>query len=523
MSLREWLMILGVIIFVLIIADGIRRVRKSSSQDDQIDDEERARQEELRRELPSGGARVIKTHDVDVFDNDPIPVLRHEVDVPYQDDGHALSRSRAEQGDDYHSGLDSYGHQDDPYYRQDDSHEQQDDRYGEQNHYTADQDRYADTEQDDLSGRQPQPDEHYQGTAVDSYDEMSEESPRFSDAADYNEEETSSSAAEREQAGSYQDAVSYEPAAQSDQPQAGFEPEQEMASEETLTQQEADDPVIVDSRLDDLEPLEKRFDEARASVPDTPLPDAEVLSEPVDPVQAAIERIRGKHTGPRPSERLAQQQLQEQAARDDDVSLAEQQYLQQQEDAARAEALRASREKAEASAPKVVNRVRERKVSHKPILSADQERDQIAGASELLVLHVKCKDPRGFHGAALLHVVMHCGMQIGDMKVFHRFVKTEDGPQIQFSMMSSVEPGVFDIDQIDDLYIPSVSFVMGLPAPGNSRECFSMMLETAKVIARNLNGELRDENRSVMTPQTVEHYKQRIQEFERRKQLARMR
>ncbi|MFG1488441.1 cell division protein ZipA C-terminal FtsZ-binding domain-containing protein, partial [Oceanospirillum sp. HFRX-1_2] len=77
--------------------------------------------------------------------------------------------------------------------------------------------------------------------------------------------------------------------------------------------------------------------------------------------------------------------------------------------------------------------------------------------------------------------------------------------------------------QIDDLYIPSVSFVMGLPSPGSSQECFTMMLETAKVIVRHLNGELRDENRSVMTPQTIEHYKQRIQEFERRKQLARMR
>jgi len=162
-------------------------------------------------------------------------------------------------------------------------------------------------------------------------------------------------------------------------------------------------------------------------------------------------------------------------------------------------------------------------VKRKFLLSADEERGQIADADELLMMHVKCKDDRGFHGAALLHVVMQCGMQIGAMGVFHRFAKTEDGPQIQFSMLSSVEPGVFDIDQLDDLYIPSVSFVMGLPAPGNSQECFTMMLETAKVIVRHMSGELRDENRSVMTPQTIEHYKQRIQEFERRKQLARMR
>ncbi|MFG1491101.1 hypothetical protein ABMA58_17770, partial [Oceanospirillum sp. HFRX-1_2] len=81
MGLREWLMILGGLILLLIIADGIRRMRKVD-QNEQMDEEERARQEQLRRELPSGGARVVKSHDVEVFDDDPIPVLRHEVEIP---------------------------------------------------------------------------------------------------------------------------------------------------------------------------------------------------------------------------------------------------------------------------------------------------------------------------------------------------------------------------------------------------------------------------------------------------------
>ncbi|MEC7377990.1 MAG: cell division protein ZipA, partial [Pseudomonadota bacterium] len=33
---------------------------------------------------------------------------------------------------------------------------------------------------------------------------------------------------------------------------------------------------------------------------------------------------------------------------------------------------------------------------------------------------------------------------------------------------------------------------------------------------RNLGGDLKDERRSVMTPQTIEHCRQRIREFERK-------
>lgn len=47
------------------------------------------------------------------------------------------------------------------------------------------------------------------------------------------------------------------------------------------------------------------------------------------------------------------------------------------------------------------------------------------------------------------------------------------------------------------------------------------MLETAQCVVRNLGGELKDERRSVMTPQTIEHCRQRIREFERKQRSPR--
>ena len=61
---------------------------------------------------------------------------------------------------------------------------------------------------------------------------------------------------------------------------------------------------------------------------------------------------------------------------------------------------------------------------------------------------------------------------------------------------------------------------MSLPGPSNNMRAFDYMVETAQCVVKNLKGEMKDERRSVFTPQTLEHCKQRIREFERKQQLS---
>ena len=104
----------------------------------------------------------------------------------------------------------------------------------------------------------------------------------------------------------------------------------------------------------------------------------------------------------------------------------------------------------------------------------------------------------------------------GDMDIFHRF---EDGLRLgktQFSMANMLEPGTFDLAQIDTIHTPGVVFFLGLPTAQDSMQAFEYMLETAQCLASNLDGEVLDDQRSVMRPQTIEHCRQQIREFERR-------
>ncbi|MEL0637882.1 cell division protein ZipA [Marinomonas sp. TI.3.20] len=62
-SLREWLILIGVVVIVAILVDGFRRYKKGQQfsqeedDDDFVDPEELAREAIVRRELPNGGAR----------------------------------------------------------------------------------------------------------------------------------------------------------------------------------------------------------------------------------------------------------------------------------------------------------------------------------------------------------------------------------------------------------------------------------------------------------------------------------
>lgn len=134
---------------------------------------------------------------------------------------------------------------------------------------------------------------------------------------------------------------------------------------------------------------------------------------------------------------------------------------------------------------------------------------------EVLVINVDAPAGKAFSGIAIKNLLEACGMKHGDMSIFHRHEEDELSP-IQFSVANAVEPGYFDPDTIEELSTPGVSFFMSVPGPNDYMKAFEFMNETAKCFAENLEGELKDENRSDLTSQTIEHYKQRIVDFERR-------
>lgn len=140
-------------------------------------------------------------------------------------------------------------------------------------------------------------------------------------------------------------------------------------------------------------------------------------------------------------------------------------------------------------------------------------------ASEVIVINILAKGGDIFNGEQLMQSMLSSGMRFGDMSIFHRYTNADGTGKILFSMANGVKPGTFTIDSLEATETPALSLFMGLPGPEKPMQAFALMEETARRLALDLGGELKDEQFSVMTQQTLEHCRQRIREYER-KQLA---
>lgn len=137
-------------------------------------------------------------------------------------------------------------------------------------------------------------------------------------------------------------------------------------------------------------------------------------------------------------------------------------------------------------------------------------------AQEVIVINVLARSHEDFNGMALKKLFEACGLQHGDMDIYHRHEESDTTSPVQFSVANAVEPGTFKPENMPDLTTPGISFFMSMPGPTHALQAFEFMLETAECVVSNLGGELKDERRSVMTLQTIEHCRQRIREFERK-------
>ena len=115
-----------------------------------------------------------------------------------------------------------------------------------------------------------------------------------------------------------------------------------------------------------------------------------------------------------------------------------------------------------------------------------------------------------FSGQPLLELLLEGDMAFGEMDIFHRRVKDE----VWFSLANAVEPGTFDIATMNRCTTPGVTMFMRVHELREPDRTLEEMLFVANALATELNGDVRDETRSVMTPQTIEHYRQSIKEFQ---------
>ncbi len=136
--------------------------------------------------------------------------------------------------------------------------------------------------------------------------------------------------------------------------------------------------------------------------------------------------------------------------------------------------------------------------------------------THVFILYVVARLEDGFAGATILETLLANDLRFGDMDFFHRHERTSGRGAIEFSVANMMKPGVFDIDNMEPLQTRGLMFFVTLPGPSDMLKALDYMYETAKLVAKALDGDIQDETRSVITRQSLEHMRQQIRELERR-------
>lgn len=140
----------------------------------------------------------------------------------------------------------------------------------------------------------------------------------------------------------------------------------------------------------------------------------------------------------------------------------------------------------------------------------------VESVQDVIVVNVMARHGQEFLGTDLQRVLQSCGFHHGEMNIYHRFEQHNGRGGLLFSVANVIEPGTFDPENMEDFVTPGVCLFMKLPGPKRAVSAFDVMIDSARKLASQMGGDMKDEHHSVMTQQTIEHYRQRVLDFERK-------
>lgn len=137
-----------------------------------------------------------------------------------------------------------------------------------------------------------------------------------------------------------------------------------------------------------------------------------------------------------------------------------------------------------------------------------------------IVMTVMARSGGRFSGQSLRSALEHADLHHGEMNIFHRHELPGDHHSATlFSAANVLAPGDFELTRMDTLTSPGIAMFMRLPGPDSPADAFQQMLDAATMVAEDLDGTLCDETRSSLTPQSINHLRERIADFARRQLL----
>ncbi len=132
---------------------------------------------------------------------------------------------------------------------------------------------------------------------------------------------------------------------------------------------------------------------------------------------------------------------------------------------------------------------------------------------KIVTVRIVAREKKAFAGDELILSMRGIGLRHGKFGIFHRYDGNDETKTV-FSAASLVEPGSFDLQNIQGQQIPGISLFLVLPGPIDSVEAFDLMLAAARTLTQSLDGELLDESGSNLSIQRERYLREEIIQFQ---------
>lgn len=162
------------------------------------------------------------------------------------------------------------------------------------------------------------------------------------------------------------------------------------------------------------------------------------------------------------------------------------------------------------------DRVEEYTKQQEITFTAVEDTTETGPESLLIILYIMSPKGHVFTGEGIHAVMTSAGLTHGEHQIYHYL---QDNMAV-FSIANAIEPGFFDLTKLKDVTTPGLAVFLELPGPVECRKALDNLLEISKRLAEALSGELCDENRSVLTQQTIAHLKDKVDTYRLKQQAS---
>lgn len=128
----------------------------------------------------------------------------------------------------------------------------------------------------------------------------------------------------------------------------------------------------------------------------------------------------------------------------------------------------------------------------------------------IVQISLTSRDNGRFDGAAVVAAASACGLEPGEMDVFHCYLGDENEQHTLFRVANLVKPGTFPFGAMDGFETPGVVLFASLDGDPGDLAVIDEMVATARCLAEELKAEIRDETRNPFTAAKEETLRARV-------------